>query len=145
MRARQSIYINRPPDEVFRFVADHTNDHLWRTELISVEPVGDIAEGVGTHLKQTISYQGRTAEANLEITDFVPGEKICYRAHGGIRAHGCYDFHPEGDGTRFSVSATVELKGGATMLERYVQQAVERAAEGDLERLKQVIEAQPRI
>jgi carbon monoxide dehydrogenase subunit G len=145
MRARQSIYINLPPDEVFRFVADHTNDRLWRSELISVERVGAIAEGIGTHLKQTVSYQGRTAEANLEVTDYIPGQKICYRAHGGIRAHGCYDFEPEGDGTRFSVSATVELKGAATMLERYVQQAVERAAETDLERLKQVIESRPRI
>lgn len=145
MRVRQSIYIDRPPAEVFAFVADHHNDHLWRSELVSVQSVGEIAEGVGAHLKQVVSYQGRTGEASLEITDFVPGEKICYRAHGGIRAHGCYDFTPEGDGTRFAVSATVELKGAATMLERYVQQAVERAATTDLERLRQVIESRPRI
>jgi carbon monoxide dehydrogenase subunit G len=144
VRARQSIYIHRPPDEVFAFVADHANDRLWRTELVSVEPVGDITEGVGTHLRQTVTYQGRTAEANIEITEWVPGQRICFRAHGGIRAHGCYDLRPEGDGTRFSVSATVELKGAAAMLERYVQQAVERAAAQDLERLKQVLEARPR-
>jgi len=145
MRVRKSIYIDRPPAEVFAFVADHQNDRLWRSELVSVQPVGEIAEGVGAHLKQVVTYQGRTAEANLEITDFVPGAKICYRAHGGIRAHGCYDFTPEGDGTRFSMSATVELKGAATMLEHYIQQAVERAAAVDLERLRQVIESQPRM
>lgn len=140
MRLRQSIYIERPVGDVFAFIADHANDRRWRSEVVSSRSDG--GPGVGAHLHQTVSYRGRTAEAHLEVTEHVPGERICFRAHGGVRAHGCYDLHPEGDGTRLAVSATVELKGGAAMLERYVRQAVEQAAAADLERLKAILEAQ---
>jgi carbon monoxide dehydrogenase subunit G len=141
MRARQSIYIERAADEVFDFIADHRNDALWRSEVVSSSVVGDITRGVGARLQQVVSYRGRRADAHLEITEFVPGERICFRAHGGMRAHGCYELRPEGSGTRLSVSATVELKGAAAMLERYILQAVEEAADEDLERLRAVLEA----
>ncbi len=141
MRVHKSIFIERPVDEVFAFVADHANDARWRSELLSSSVVGDVREGVGMRLHQVVSYQGRTGEANVEVTEIEPGRRICYRAHGGIRAHGCYDLETEGDGTRLNVSATVELKGPAAMLERYIRQAVEEAAEHDLERLRAVLEA----
>ena len=141
MRAHGSIVIDRPVAEVFAFVADSANDPLWRGELVASAVVGDVREGVGTHLRQTISYQGRTAEASLEVTEFEPDARICFRAHGGIRAHGCYDLRPEGDGTYLAVSVTVELKGAAAMLERYVSQAIEDAVSADLARLKSVLES----
>lgn len=143
MRVSQSIYIARPSEDVFAFVADHKNDHLWRAELISTNVEGDVGEGVGTHVRQRVSYQGRTAETHLEVTEFEPGRRICFRAHGGVRAHGCYDVKPDGPGTYLTVSATVELKGGAAMLERFVRQAVEQAAAQDLQRLKGVLEGAP--
>lgn len=141
MRVHQSSYIARPVDEVFDFIAEHGNDHRWRSELVSSDTVGAVDRGVGTHLRQTVSYQGRTLEANIEVTEFEPGRRICFRAHGGIRAHGCYDVQPEGEGARLTISATFELKGAASMLERYVRQAVEQAASADLERLKLVLES----
>ena len=141
MRIRQSIHIERPPEDVFWFVADHTNDHRWRSEVRSVQVVGDVRQGVGTHRREMVAYQGKAAEANVEITEFEPGSRICFRIHGGMRAHGCYDFRAEEEGTRFGFSATVELKGKAAMLERYILQVVEKTVVDDLKRLKATLEA----
>jgi len=141
MRIRQSIHISRPVDDVFEFVADHTNDHRWRSEVRSVQIVGAVREGVGTHRREMVAYQGKAVEANVEITEFEPGSRICFRIHGGMRAHGCYDFRAEGDGTRFGFSATVELTGKAAMLERYALQVVEKVVITDLKRLKAILEA----
>jgi hypothetical protein len=141
MRVRSGIYIERPPAEVFDFVADHSNDMLWRSELASHEYVGDLRRGVGARMHQRLAYQGRTAEISLEETDHVEGERICFRAHGGVRAHGCYDIVADGPGTLFRVAITVELKGAESMLERYLQQALEGAVASDLERLKAVLES----
>lgn len=141
MRVSRSTYIERTVDDVFAFVADHDNDRLWREELVSSRIDGDAGQGIGTHLHQTLSHQGRTAETNLEVTEFERGHRICFRAHGGVRAHGCYDLVPDGPGTLLTVSATIELKGEQAMLERYVRQAVEQSAENDLLRLKAVLEA----
>ena len=141
MRVRQSVYIDRPPAEVFAFVADHANDSLWRTELDSHEYVGDLRQGIGARMHQRLSYQGRTAEVSVEETDHQEGKRICFRAHGGVRAHGCYDLLSDGPGTCFQVAITVELKGSETMLERYLNQALESAVEIDLARLKSVVES----
>ena len=141
MRAEKSIYIDRPPAEVFAFVADPANDMRWRTELTSASLVGDTARGVGSHVQQTIAYQGRTATTRLDVTEYVAGERICFRMHGDARAHGCYDLQPEGTGTLFTVSLAIELKGEAQMLERYVAQAVDVVTDRDLERLKAILES----
>jgi uncharacterized protein YndB with AHSA1/START domain len=141
LRAHKSIYIDRPPAEVFAFVADPANDMRWRTELTSASVVGEIAGGVGSHVEQTIAYQGRTATTRLDVTEYVPGERICFRVRGDARAHGCYDVCPEGAGTLFTISLTVELKGEAQMLERYVAQAIDVVTDRDLERLKTLLES----
>lgn len=141
MRTSKSIHIERPVEDVFWYVADASRHREWRSELLGSEIVGEVQAGVGTHLRQRIAYQGRTVEANLEVTDFVPGERICFRARGGIHAHGCFDFSAEGTGTLFCATATVELKGALGMMERYIQQAVDRIAGADFERLKTVLES----
>ena len=141
MRIRKSTYISRPAEDVFWFVAEPTNDVRWRSEVRSVQVVSAVRQGVGTHRREMVAYQGKPAEANVEITEFEPGSRICFRIHGGMRAHGCYDMRPEGDGTRFGFSATVELKGKAAMLERYILQVVEKTVEDDLKRLKTILEA----
>jgi uncharacterized protein YndB with AHSA1/START domain len=140
VRTHKSVYIARPVADVFWYVADISRHSEWRSELLGSDIVGEVREGVGTHLRQRIAYQGRTLEANLEITDFVPGERICFRAHGGIHAHGCFDFSAEDVGAVMRATATVELKGALTMMERYIRQAIDRVAETDFERLKVVLE-----
>jgi uncharacterized membrane protein len=143
MRVRHAVYVDRPSDEVFAFISNHANDALWRTELDSHEFVGEAREGVGLRMRQMVSYQGRSAELNLEVTDLTPGERICFRAHGGVRAHGCYEVKPDGFGTILEVAVTLELKGGQEMLERYLRQALESAVADDLGRLKTLLEGAP--
>ncbi|MEN6431109.1 MAG: SRPBCC family protein [Coriobacteriales bacterium] len=141
MRTRQSIRIERPCEEVFWFLADHTNERRWRAELLATRFVGEVRQGVGTHLRQTLSYQGRIVEADLEITDFVPGERIGFTVHGGVRAHGSISVRAERGGTRVVAAGSAELKGSAAMMERFITQAVERIVIEDLTRLKRVLEA----
>jgi len=140
MRVRQSVYIHRSPDDVFSFVADRANDHLWRTELGSSTLVGPVTSGVGVHARQSVSYQGRSGELNVEVTDFDPGRRLCFRVHGGARAHGCCDVRPEGDGSRLEFTLTLELKGDQAMLERFMRQAIESVVEADLARLAGLLE-----
>lgn len=145
MRVQKSIYIERPAADVFWFLADPSNDRRWRSELLGIEFVGEVRQGVGTHTRQRISYQGRIVEVSIEVSEFVPGERICYKGHGGVRAHGCLAVRGEGDGSRVSVTGTAELKGPAAMMERYISQAVDRVAEEDLRRLRDVLETPSRV
>lgn len=140
MHVNSSVYIERPVSEVFTFVADPSNDLRWRGELVSSQVEGDVHQGLGTHVRQVIAYQGRTACVNLEVTASEPDSRICVRARGGVAAHGCLDLRRDGSGTLLQASITIELKGDQTMLERFVRQAVEQVAETDLARLREALE-----
>ena len=139
MRIRQTAYIDRSASEVFAFLADRANDPLWRAELEAHSYIDGPAEGAGARVRQVVSYQGRSAEFTLEVTDLVPENRICFRAHGGARAHGCCDLVADGPGTGLTVSITVELKGEQLMLERYLRQALEGTVADDLGRLKDAL------
>jgi uncharacterized protein YndB with AHSA1/START domain len=140
MRIKKTVYIARPPQDVFWAVANDPHDRRWRTELLSGERTGEVTQGVGMHAREVLSYQGRIVEACIDVSEFVPGARIGFRIHGGAKAHGALDFSAEKSGTRVSFTLTTELKGPAVMLERFVRQAVERVAESDLRRLKGVLE-----
>jgi uncharacterized membrane protein len=140
MRIRQTAYIDRPAGDVFVFVADRANDPQWRTELEAHAYIDDPEQGGEARIKQVVSYQGRTTEFTLEVTDLVPDSRICFRVHGGARAHGCCDIAADGPGTSLGVSITVELKGEQVMLERYLRQALEGTMTEDLQRLKETLE-----
>lgn len=140
MRIRQTAYIDRPASDVFTFVADRANDPQWRTELEAHAYIDDPEQGAGARIRQVVSYQGRTAEFTLEITDVVPENRICFRTHGGVRAHGCCDLAADGPGAGLTFSITVELKGEQLMLERYLRQALENTVADDLARLKETLE-----
>ncbi len=121
MRVNSSVYIGRPVDEVFAYMADP-------------------GDGLGTHVREALANQGRITGVNLEVTESELNRRICFRARGSARAHGCYELGSDGPGTLLSLSVTVELKGDDSMLERYVRQAVELAAEADLAQLRQTLE-----
>ncbi|MBN2840152.1 MAG: SRPBCC family protein, partial [Coriobacteriia bacterium] len=121
-------------------VADRGNDRLWRREVDATRSDSGSGSEPGARVHQTLMHQGRRAEVTFVMTDVVPGQRLCFRIHSGIRAHGCFDLRPDGDGTFVEFSVTIELKGDEVMLARYIEQAVARSAEVDLEQLKLVLE-----
>jgi len=140
MRVRNSVYIDRSPADVFAFIADRGNDRLWRREVDASRSDSGSGSEPGARVHQTLMYQGRRAEVTFVMTDVVPEQRLCFRIHSGIRAHGCFDLRPDGNGTFVEFSVTIELKGDEVMLARYIEQAVAHSSEADLEQLKLVLE-----
>jgi carbon monoxide dehydrogenase subunit G len=139
MRARGSIVIAREPADVFRFVTDPSHDLSWRSYLAaSHASPGEVAPG--SVVRQTYSYQGRTAEVELEVTEFTPPSKVAFRARGKYPVRFTYTCEPEAGGTRFSMSGSLELTGMASMFEGRIQKELDAAIVSDLGRLKAALE-----
>jgi len=100
--------------------------------------MGDIDRGA--RVVQRVSLQGRGAVVELEITEFVPPERISFRARGAPRGRGGFRLEPEGSGTRVNISATVELEGAAALAEDRIREAAEAGARQSLARLKAQLE-----
>lgn len=141
MRIRESVLIDRLSTDVFSFVSDPSRDTSWRSYLLTsyVEGGGRLAQGARVH--QTYSYQGKTAEVVMEVTEFVPPERIGFRlSKGGVRVSGNYQFRAEDGGTRFSMSFSADPTGPAALFAGRVEREGKRLLENDLGRLKRALE-----
>jgi carbon monoxide dehydrogenase subunit G len=139
MRARGSVLIEREPSEVFRFISDPSKDLSWRSYLVASHAV-DAALAVGSIVRQTYTYEGRTVEAELEVTEYAPPEQIAFRTHGKVRARIVCTCVAESGGTRFNMSGSVELTGPAALFEGRIQRELDQTIATDLKRLKAVLE-----
>lgn len=138
MQARVSILIDRPVSEVFTFVADPTKLPRWLPGVTSASAVGPV--GVGTQVHVTASFQGRSGEADLEVTEFTRDDRVSFRASAPVRGHVSFAVRSDRDGTRLSVSGSAQLEGIASLASGIAEKAAEREMMKSLERLKGMLE-----
>ncbi len=134
-----TITIARPVGDVFAFLADAENDKLWRPGVVEIARTG--GQGVGTTYHQVVSGPGgRRVDADIEITEFLPDERIAFRTtKGPVRPTGSYDLRPSEGGTEVTFRLAAEL-GGLKMLMSPVVSRTMKSEVGALGELKRVLE-----
>jgi uncharacterized protein YndB with AHSA1/START domain len=139
-QAANEMVIERPPSDVFAFLANPENDPQWRRGVIELRH--ESGEGVGARYAQKVSGPGgRRIAADIEITEYEPDRLIAFRTTSGpVRPSGRYTLTPEGAGTR----VRFELEAGAKGLKRLLAPMVQKTMSSEvqaLDRLKQVLES----
>ncbi len=99
-------------------------------------PVPTREAGVATQM----GNQGRSGEAELEVTEFTPDDRIGFRTSAPVRSRGSYAVRPDGSGTRVSVSGSAQLEGIASLAGGIAEKMIEREMTRSLERLKSILE-----
>ena len=74
MRLAASQIIERPPTEVFRFVAtDHFQNHpRWDPAVTSITKTSPGPMGMGTTARLVRTDRGRRIEGSMEVTEYKP-------------------------------------------------------------------------
>ncbi len=144
IKARQSILIRRPAQEVFACLSDLENRVGWSSALISVQKMTPEAVCPGTLVKSKICFFEQWVDLVFEIVEYEPARYLSFKSIAGIvPCLFCYQFEPvQNLGTVISEEATfhmVALPNGLT--EREVTEAVNSQIEGDLRTLKERLEA----
>jgi hypothetical protein len=146
-RAEGKVTVRRPASEVFGFIADGTNNKLWRPDVVEVEKVTPEPLGAGTVFKQVHSGGplGRTIRADYEITDYQPNTHLAFRVVAGpARPLGAYRLE-EGDG---STTVHFELSWEPTGVKKLLSGAVAKQMPreiANLEKMKAVLEARGEV
>ena len=136
MKLDVSESIERPPADVFRFVAtDHVQNHpRWDPQMSLVqETPGPI--GVGTRIRRSRAGGEVPLEGEMEITEFDPDRTI-----GGVIRDGPMELRswmtvePEGEAAS-RLTFTVESDDAPVDM-------MEEPIKGSLRRIKEMVEAQ---
>lgn len=137
---RKSITINRSPDAVYRFWRDFENLPRFMAHLESIHSVNG-----RTHW-QAKGPLGTRIEWDAEVVEDRPNELISWRSVPGadVSHQGSVRFQaaPGGRGTEVVVELTYEPPAGAlgVTATKLLGKAPTQQVEGDLRRLKQVLE-----
>lgn len=146
IRVDSGVVIRRPLADVFRFVADTSNDPQWHLDATDVvkTSAGDI--GAGTTFTVGIRFMGRR-EARWRVTEFEPDRREVIRvAAEPFNPTLTYLFEPVDGGTRFTRRIEIQPRGYVRVLAPLVKKMIERRQATFVQRLKEVLEdpAEPR-
>src|SRR5258708_1521591 len=112
-----SIEIVRPPEQVFAFVADVTNNPQWMP-VRGVQKLSNGMAGVGMKFKQQFFFMGANYELLGVLTAFDPHQKIAFVYDSPVfNWRGDYLFEPTVGGTLMSAKGNVTLLGPMKMME----------------------------
>lgn len=145
MRVEESIYIERPADQVFAFYDDRRNDGRWMASVHESEWIDPGEQtAIGRRGRMVMDAIG-TREFTDVVTAYEPDREVAHRSDGGtlVVGTGCIA-RPEGTGCRASVWLEPErLPGGVfgRLTAPFVARQVRRNFRRDLERLKVILES----
>jgi uncharacterized membrane protein len=137
--ATSEIIIERPPEEVFSFLADPENDPQWRSGVLDIKRVS--GSGVGARYAQGVKGPGgRRIPADIELTELIAGESIAFQTlTGPVRPRGRYAISTAERGTHVRFELDADLKGLKRLMAPMVQRTMNREV-GQLDRLKRAME-----
>jgi uncharacterized protein YndB with AHSA1/START domain len=138
--ATRTIVIDRPPAEVFAFVADGTTAPRWRSGVTDVAL--ESGAGLGARYRQGVKGPGgRRVDADYEVTSWEPGRRLAFAATAGpVRPTGEYRLEAVGDATSLTFSLDAKVGGLKGLL---MGGAVQRSMDAEmaaLDRLKALLE-----
>jgi len=98
-RAEHTVTIHRSAEDVFDFLADGTNNPLWRSGVLEIAPVGDIT-GLGATYRQLLSGPaGRKIVGDYRVTTFDRPRTLGFEVTAGpLRPTGEFELTPSPSG-----------------------------------------------
>jgi uncharacterized protein YndB with AHSA1/START domain len=140
MKFTNTVTIDRPPAEVFAFLARFENVPRWNyaiseTRMITLGPVD-----VGSRYLQ-IRTAPTQSEETFEVTEFQPNERLSIRGTlASFPAELTYVLDPEGNATKITNAVNLHPSGLLSVVAPLTTSRVKSAVAANLETLKQILE-----
>jgi uncharacterized protein YndB with AHSA1/START domain len=141
---RDSIDIDRHPEEVFAFVTDPANLSQWQVSVVSARRLETDALHVGSHIRVVRRIGPREMAATMEITVLDAPRGWSSRALDGVVRgieHGTIEPLSEGRGSRVTIGLDFETRGiGRVLASLVVIPQARRQLPENLARLRRALE-----
>jgi hypothetical protein len=144
-RWQGATVVDRPVEEVFRFLADGENDRKFSPRVLEIRKTTEGPPGVGTVYASRVKDAGLTTEREFEITEFVPPTRIRWaeRSKNLVTVPmGGYDLEPDSAGrTRLAMWNELEGHGPGKLLAPLALRSARKGAGDFVGAVKRAVEA----
>lgn len=139
-----STDIAREPADVAAIAMEAENDTRWIGGISSARRVTPGPTAVGTRVERVASFMGKRIDYVMEVAELEPDRKIVLRSiKAPFPMKVTYSFEPTGAGTRATVRVEGEPDGFYKLAGGLMAPAVRKNLNGDVTRLKHLLEADP--
>ncbi|GAA4889319.1 SRPBCC family protein [Streptomyces coeruleoprunus] len=141
---KESIVIDRPPDEVFAYATDPSHIPEWQGSAVEAHLVGDAPPGVGSRVSVTRRVGRRTMPMTMEYTEFDPPRS--WRVDGidgPVRGHVHGTVEPLEGGRRSRLTLDLDFEShglGKVLVPLVVRPQVRKEMPKNEQRLKDLLE-----
>jgi uncharacterized protein YndB with AHSA1/START domain len=138
----ETVDIDRPAADVFRFVADLRNEPLWHVDIASVPTDTPAEPEVGRVVPVKFKpFMGKT-DGTFTALEVEPGSRIVYRADfAGLQPVITYRVEAAGTGARFTRAVEMQPRGFAMLMTPMMKRMLPRRNRVFLQTLKRTLEA----
>jgi len=137
-----SIFINRPPKDVFDYISNPANNNQWQSNTEFAEWISDGSPSVGSTFKMVVNNFGRKTETEVEITSWAPPHQMSTKSvNGPLLLEGKTVLTVQGDGTLVTYASHVIISGFFKIAESLVSKMFRKGFEANLTNLKSMLEA----
>jgi carbon monoxide dehydrogenase subunit G len=142
MRVESTTSIERPPNAVFDYVSDMSNDPEWHTDMLEVRPSGMGPIGVGTVFDLKFKPFMGQSQGTATISEFQPGKRVLLKGQMGKFAPTVtLAFEPDGSGTRVTRTVDMVPPGLMRVMSPIMKSMMSKQNAGFLANLKRVLES----
>jgi uncharacterized protein YndB with AHSA1/START domain len=141
LHAEHAVTVNRPPQEVFDYLADGTHNRDWRSGVLEIERTS-AEDGAGATYRQVLAGPGgRRIDGDYRVTVFDPPRRLEFQVTAGpARPAGVFELSQNADKST-SVRFALDLNpGGFMKLMTPVISRQMRREVAQLDKLKAVLE-----
>jgi uncharacterized protein YndB with AHSA1/START domain len=144
------IVIEKPVEEVFRFVAKGENGSLWNSAVREVRKISEGPVNVGTKYMMIRQLPNGRVENIYEVVEYEENKKLSIKIISGPTPFLYrYSFKPKGQATELSLEAEAEKEGLVEVLGAKARIApefvlagfVKRGVEENFQTLKSLLES----
>ena len=141
IKVEASTVIQKPVGEVFAYTDDPANNKNWQEGLVESKVTSPGPMGVGTQLTDVRKFLGRDMDSKLEVTAYEPNKRVVVKTISGpIKFEITTIYEPAEGGTKITLMGEGEPGGLFKLAEGAVKKQFESQLQGDLGRLKKVME-----
>ena len=136
-----SILIGAPRATVAQYATEPLNDPRWIGGISHAEVLTKRPLGPGTQIRRLASFMGKTIDYILEVVEFDENALLLMKSvKGPFPIIVSYQFDHHDSGTFMRIRVQGDSTGFYSLTDFLMAPRVRRPIQGDLERLKQVLE-----
>lgn len=136
-----STIVAAPRDVVAAYVTDHHNDPIWIGGITESELEGDPPIAVGSRVRRVASFLGKRIDYVNEVVRLEPGSVLEMRSvKSPFPMAVTYTFEDAPGGTRTGVRVQGDPSALYRLAGPLLARQVKRSIQGDVERLKDLLE-----